>query len=421
MTVANLTPTAAEMDAALVFTADGYSDANGVDHVTAAQRAVDAAGKADLEAALAYQPSVKSETIYNAQMDRLSTILLCIRSEALRTAISAAVDVKREERDQRVAHGRLEAVSVALARSMPGSPLLPNAEAQAAKADEAWLSAWEQLSDAGTAVLGAPTDGFDDILFRSEAYLCLLGDRMEPTPDSDSVETMLEAMTAVHTAVKDLAERRPEDEDAGCGYGFFRRRSQNLVFALRESERLSDVVAAGGVVEDHVLQSAEAAVAKADMLEREAANKILANEPEDLRGLLTLFDIVIDAVFQLDVSTYAARARGMPKGPLTIEALRSNDYDTVRQAMTVIASRIASLADLHLPSDYKDLWDSTWAIPNAHDAVMVAYEAGLDPAELTNIQLVGRPDHQLPVLHFNSSDGPVMVDPEQARVWKPVQ
>lgn len=43
MTVANLTPTAAEMDAALVFTVDGYSDADGVDHVTAAVKAVGAA------------------------------------------------------------------------------------------------------------------------------------------------------------------------------------------------------------------------------------------------------------------------------------------------------------------------------------------------------------------------------------------
>jgi len=36
-------PTAAEMDAALVFTAHGYSDADGVDHVTVAERAVRAA------------------------------------------------------------------------------------------------------------------------------------------------------------------------------------------------------------------------------------------------------------------------------------------------------------------------------------------------------------------------------------------
>ena len=37
-------PTAAEMDAALVFTADGHSDADGVDHVTVAERAVRSAG-----------------------------------------------------------------------------------------------------------------------------------------------------------------------------------------------------------------------------------------------------------------------------------------------------------------------------------------------------------------------------------------
>lgn len=36
-------PTAAEMDAAIVFTADGYSDADGIDHVTAAHRALAAA------------------------------------------------------------------------------------------------------------------------------------------------------------------------------------------------------------------------------------------------------------------------------------------------------------------------------------------------------------------------------------------
>lgn len=37
------TPTDAEMDAALVFTVDGYSDAEGQDHVTAARKALDAA------------------------------------------------------------------------------------------------------------------------------------------------------------------------------------------------------------------------------------------------------------------------------------------------------------------------------------------------------------------------------------------
>lgn len=136
--------------------------------------------------------------------------------------------------------------------------------------------------------------------------------------------------------------------------------------------------------------------------DRDAAiTDLLSMQPPHLDGVLLLLDLVREVRF-LRARTYWSRAKDIDDdGQVTIADIRAPGELGVARSLSLIAQHVARLRDLEMPRDWRGAMRDLGRIaPGAPDTVRNAFDQGMHLPELTNIQLGGLPDSQLPVLHF---------------------
>lgn len=142
-------PTAAEMDAALVFTVDGYSDADGVDHVTvAAQRAVDAVSD---------RAESNSARWHAAELRRLHELQDAASSPDLKVKIAHLIDLKAGTFRLGEKHSQAEV-------------RYGSADSRTQTSHEKWSAARKVLGAAATDISVTPVQTAADALIRGEAF-----------------------------------------------------------------------------------------------------------------------------------------------------------------------------------------------------------------------------------------------------------
>lgn len=361
------------------------------------------------EGGTASRPAYDADEVFAAQMKRLGIIKVCILSVSLLAAVHRAIAFKTAENDLRVSISAIQ-------RDWPEGSVRQALRADGDAMDAEWLAAWEASKEAAEQVLLAPADGYDDILYRSEAYLCLIGTTMSPEAGSDDPEIELAAMRSIKEAVEERATYRPISEDAGAEFGNFTRAERALNEALADAESLTEVVRKGGQIDKGLAEEAERKITRLDIEHRAAATKALFCEPENLGDLIIHLGIIVDAITGADVTTYGARDHHIKAKSPTFDALRARDPDAIRAAFALLGSAIATIRDRDLPTDWRELWQSTHLVhPNARDALWTAYNAGVNPQTLQRIRLTGLPAHLVPELVFADSDKMVVVHPHEYR------
>lgn len=387
---------------------------------TAAQAALEVARRAAAE----YQPGHRMRDLHEKQIAGLRQIELCCRSEALRAAVHAAMGVKSAEYEKSVAHCRFQEVWASLKGH--DQRVADAAHQEIAPHEAAWMQAWGEVKNAAAAVLNAPAEGPHDFIDRARAYLFLVGDFViDGEPTSSLEDDTIDALRSFQLEIERQIHERPDSEafhDAEIAY---RNHDRDLNQTGEEVDRLAECIGRGGLVEAHVLKAADRRHEKLVNERHAVADRLLAEEPTDLAGLLTFMEVIFDRGFQIDTGSYAARAQRIAEGPVTCEAMQT--YEGQRRALALIAKHVATLRERELPSDWRALMAPGGGMrgmhPNAADAIMTAYQTHqLDPATITNVQLSGAPERDLPVLTFQ--DGPSKfwnVGPRAAFEWKPVK
>lgn len=361
------------------------------------------------EATAPSRPAYDADEVFAAQMKRLGVIKVCILSMSLLAAVHRAIAFKTAENDLRVSISAIQ-------RDWPEGPERQALRADGDAMDAEWLAAWEASKEAAEQVLLAPADGYDDILYRAEAYLCLIGTTMSPEAGSDDPEIELAAMRSIKEAVEERACYRAISEDAGADFGNFTRAERALNEALADAEGLAEAVRNGGQVDKGLAEEAERKITRLDAEHRSAATMALFCEPENLSDLIIHLGIIVAAITGADVTTYAARDHHIKAKAPTFDALQARDPGAIRAAFALLGSAIATMRDRELPSDWREFWQSTRLVhPNARDALWTAYNAAVDPKKLQRIRLTGLPAHLLPELVFADSDQMVVVHPNEYR------
>ena len=337
-------------------------------------RAVAAAHAA--EKALGEEPAPKSERSrsqvrHDAEMERLSLHRMTVHSEALRAAIDAAMKQKQRTHDLARAH---------IAADDAADEFDDEGCAQAAAAEAAWQASRAELDTAALLVAHAPFSDLNDVVARAEAFAELVGrpDKDAP-PEFDEDHILM--LGSYRQAVMEMLERQPSRGDW-----------DDAVAGLREIERQ---IAGWG--ENGIAERRDKAWADRDA----AITDLLSMQPPHLDGVLLLLDIVREVRF-LRARTYWSRAKDIDDdGQVTIADIRAPGELGVARSLSLIAQHVARLRELEMPRDWRGAMRDLGRIaPGAPDTVRNAFDQGMHLPELTNIQLGGLPDSQLPVLHF---------------------
>lgn len=347
------------------------------DALTAAERASAAAeDQADQK-----KPS-HTQARHEAEMHRLSRHSMSVHSEALRAAIEAAIPVKQRAYELGKVH---EKAGRAFFAAAPG----PEQEAarQAEMAAEAeWLNMRRQLDVAALAVAHAPFSDLEDVVARAEAFAELVGRAGDnDAPDADEDRVLM--LASYRAAVLEMIERQPSRGDW-----------DDAVAGLRGiEERIGALEATTNVV----------ALEKAWAGRDDAITDLFSMQPPHLDGLLLMLDLVRELRF-LGHRTYASRADAIGDEQVTARTLRDKSDEGLAQGLALIAQHAARLRDLEMPRDWRQVMRDlgNWH-PGSKDAVRHAFDLGMHKPNLESVQLAGRPEHELPVLHFGEqSVGP---------------
>ncbi|MNQ18920.1 hypothetical protein D3C85_319750 [compost metagenome] len=333
------------------------------------------------ERALGAEPAPKpersrSQVRHDAEMERLSWHRMTVHSEALRAAIDAAMPLKQRAYDLGQVH---EAASLAFCDATEGvkKEAATTAEDQA---EAAWQASRAELDNAALVVAHAPFSDIYDVVARAEAFAEIVG-----RPDKDAPpefdEDHLLMLGSYRQAVMEMIERQPSRgdwDDAVAGLHEIERRIVGLQASHPESDGLTKAWA-----------------------DRDAAiTDLFSMQPPHLDGALLLLDLVREARF-LRSRTYRNRAADVDEGQITISDIRAPGELGAARSLALIGQHIARLRDLEMPRDWRDaMRDFGRIAPGAADAVRNAFDQGMHLPELTNVQLGGLPDSQLPVLHF---------------------
>lgn len=203
-------PTEAEMDAALVFTADGYSDAEGVDHVTA-PAAVRAAQRAERVAATPRASDAHSKGIarrhalHDAQMRLLSVCSDRARSADLKAKIASAVRAKADQHEMADVQAAADRQATDLRKTGADSEVCGAAQAEHDRIEVEWMAAWDVLCGRAGEVLDAAIHHPDDLVVRHDAFLCLIGTEVEPIGSDDPTSELL-ALTSIKDGLSQLRQ-----------------------------------------------------------------------------------------------------------------------------------------------------------------------------------------------------------------------
>lgn len=341
----------------------------GVDRAVAAAHAA--------EKALGGEPAPKpersrSQVRHDAEMERLSLHRMTVHSEALRAAIDAAMKQKQRTHDLARAH---------IAADDAADEFDDEGCAQAAAAEAAWQASREELDTAALLVAHAPFSDLNDVVARAEAFAEIVGrpDKDAP-PEFDEDHILM--LGSYRQAVMEMLERQPSRgdwDDAVAGLHEIERRIVGLQASHFDGDGLTKAWA-----------------------DRDAAiTDLLSMHPPHLDGVLLLLDLVREVRF-LRSRTYRNRAADVDDdGQITIADIRAPGEAGVARSLSLIAQHVARLRDLEMPRDWRDAMRNLgWIAPGASDTVRNAFDQGMHLPELTNVQLGGLPDNQLPVLHF---------------------
>lgn len=347
------------------------------DALTAAERA-----SATAEGEPEQKKSSHTQARHDAEMERLSRHSMSVHSEALRAAIDAAIPVKQRAYELGKVH---EAAQEASFVAVAG----PEKEAahQAETAAEAeWLNMRRQLDVAALAVAHAPFSDLQDVVARAEAFAELVGRAGDnDVPDAD--EDRLLMLASYRAAVLEMIERQPSRGDW-----------DDAVAGLRGiEERIDTLEATTNVI----------ALEKAWADRDDAITDLFSMQPPHLDGVLLMIDLVRELRF-LGRRTYAGRADAISDKQVTARTLRDKSDDSLAQGLALIAQHAARLRDLEMPRDWREAMRDlgNWH-PGSKDAVRQAFDLGMHRPNLESVQLAGRPEHELPILHFGGqSVGP---------------
>lgn len=375
-------PTEAEVDAAPASTVEGYRPAEGIDHITAAVRAVRAADTPPLAS--------RSRELNRLQLDRLGMMSRTVKSEALRRALDEARRLVGLAQEAGEAHTAAELALRVIPDDAADVDIAGAAEIAADKAQqEAWEVAWEALLFVGE----APFDGYGDLLIRADALTVLTGVDGEPAEEDARA-----SLASLRNGVSDLDACRVEDPEGAVA---------GLMLSYRKAA--SDL----RVAHCYDPNQAEASMAAALLEMHRAVEASARARASDLNELL--FKAVgLGRLMGIDVSSYAVRDDLMT---------RSAGGVVFHQMVASIAADIAALRDAQLPADWREaLTTIGGAHPNGRDAVISAYGKSMHLGDLTNIQVNGQSTDQLPILSFaNGEDEFFTVGPQDGYVWRPVR
>lgn len=328
------------------------------------------------EKALGAEPAPKpersrSQVRHDAEMERLSLHWMTVHSEALRAAIGAAMTQKQRTHDLARAH---------IAADDAADEFDDEGCALAVEAEATWQASRVELDTAALVVAHAPFADLKDVVARAEAFAEIVG-----RPDKDAPpefdEDHLLMLGSYRQAVVEMTERQPSRgdwDDAVAGLHEIERRIVGLQASHPESDGLTKAWA-----------------------DRDAAiTDLFSMQPPHLDGALLLLDLVREARF-LRSRTYRNRAADVDEGQITISDIRAPGEVGVARSLSLIAQHVARLRDLEMPRDWRGAMRDLGRIaPGASDTVRNAFDQGMHLPELTNVQLGGLPDGQLPVLHF---------------------
>jgi hypothetical protein len=394
--------------------AAGQTVLDGQDHVTAAVRAVAAASAATPSPAKPKKVS-RADEIEQKEVDHLGLIAMTVRSSALRRLIYKGIDLKKEAQALWVPHGEADERSRDLRVSGATKEEMKAAELDEVATWAAWEGKRREVEAVASEVANAPFADLHDVLARARAAGLLIGangDEEECLPEFEG--DLLVILRSYRSAIEEMIARIPDREEW-----------DETVIALRENEKaLSEAnrewEAAGfssvGFRED---EHPELKAKTAQLYENRDRyrTKLLSLDPPDIEGLLALMDVVFDHAGHVDVSTYERRAYIMGDRPVIEKEQWGDENGSHARSFALVAYHAARLRDASKPRDWSvAMRDLGGLHPNAKDAVHQAYEAGLDLADLKNIQLAGQPEENLPTLLFSGRDGQFWARPNS--VWK---
>jgi len=359
------------------------ADARPVAAEPADPRADDALTAAERASAAAEQKKPShTQARHEAEMHRLSLHSMSVHSEALRAAIDAAIPVKQRAYELGKVHAKAQDAYFAAADG-PEKEAASQAEA---KADDAWRNMLRQLDAVALTVAHAPFSDLDDVVARAEAFAELVGRVGDgDTPNAEEDHVLM--LASYRAAVMEMIERQPSRGDW-----------DDAVAGLRGiEERIGALEATTNV------DALEKAWADRD----EAITDLFSMQPPHLDGLLLMLDLVRELRF-LGRRTYASRADAIGDEQVTARTIRDKSDESLAQGLALIAQHAACLRDLEMPQDWREVMrDFGKCHPGSKDAIRQAFELGMHKPNLESVQLAGRPEHELPVLHFGGqSVGP---------------
>ena len=417
MSVADLSPTAAEMNAALVFTTDGYSDADGLDHVTiAAERALKSAGA----------PSRRAVQVHEREMSDLLGKRLVARAPALDRLIREGMALKQKAFDLGQVHDRAEKATY---RTREEGGDVDAAHAAEREAERVLKEAQDVLEDKAMEVLDAPFDDLNDVLIRADAFALLLGDPqggkdgnpLMPVFDED-VES---AYLSLRRAIVEIIDAHPANERLEGAEIAYRRAQDEFEVVAKQLEGNDETVANGGLIEQGIQEQLKDRLRRASDASDAAANAVLAERPTTLPHLLVQMEIVMSEAITYDLATHAARGRWLGDLPVTVEELREDDRGLEARGWALIAENAARLAQLDLSSGWRALMADAGGIVklhrNARDVLALAATKNIDPDRFSGIHLSGPDDNKLPQMTFRTDDGHAIAMPGMVYDWKAVQ
>lgn len=366
-------PTPADVRPVAAEPADPRAD----DALTAAERASAAAeDQADQK-----KPG-HTQARHEAEMDRLSLHRMSVHSEALRAAIDAAIPVKQRAYELGKAHAKAQDASFAAAVG-PEKEAASQAEAEA---EDAWRNMLRQLDAVALTVAHAPFSDLDDVVARAEAFAELVG-RVGDSDTPNAEEDHVLMLASYRAAVMEMIERQPSRGDW-----------DDAVAGLRGiEERIEALEATTNVV------ALERAWADRD----DAITDLFSMQPPHLDGVLLMIDLIRD-VGHLGRRAYGDRAEAIGVDQITVQSLRRGGDEEVKRALALVGQHVARLRDLEMPRDWRQVMRDlgNWH-PGSKDAVRHAFDLGMHKPNLESVLLAGRPEHELPVLHFGEqSVGP---------------
>jgi hypothetical protein len=390
--------------------------------------AVRLAGVSETPAPSPIRPD-RAGQLHRWSVSTLTGFALGARSQSLASAIRAAIDAMNESHRLLMVHSKAASTEKEL-RERGASEAEQDAAGRAEEeTDEAWTRhRRDVLQPSADRVAAAPVTDIEDALMRAEAVGHIAGTLDPEAKDGipDCEEDLRQMYTTLREGIHEIAARRIENEEGPdvCHKSHYDRVNDDLNRACAEEDDHNS----GRIVLDPAAREELEERLKRGYTEKDRlANLVLARKPSDLTELLLLLEVMADYGSGRDLGTYACRDRGATANgecaePLTVEILRNAGPGEDR-ALAILGKAIARLRDLHMPSDWRDLWVSLKRMhPNARDAAWRAYDLEMDARAFRGVQLHGRPDEHLPILTFEK--GPerfVTIGPIEGFDWRPVK